>query len=52
MLVVEGTGRQVAGAVGVDGAFVFVCKHCEAEDVGIDWSVVERLFAVMLIFWV
>ena len=51
MLIVEGTGGQVACAVGVDGALVFVSKHSKTEDVGVHWHVVERL-GVVLVFWV
>jgi hypothetical protein len=51
LLIVESTRGQVACAVGVDGALVFVSKHGKTEDVGIDWRVVERL-GVVLFFWV
>jgi hypothetical protein len=51
LLIVEGTRGQVACAVGVDGALVLVSKYSKAEDVGVDWCVVEWL-GVVLVFWV
>ena len=43
LLIVKGACGQVAGAVGVDGALILVCKHSKTEDVGVDWRIVEWL---------
>jgi hypothetical protein len=51
LLIVEGTYGQVACAVGVDGALVFVRKRSKTEDVGVHWCGVERL-GMVLVFWV
>ena len=39
LLIVEGTHRQVADAVGVNGAFVSVGKRRKTEDVGMAWRI-------------
>ena len=51
MLIVEGSCGQVACAVGVDGALVLVSERSKAEDVGIDWRVVEWR-GVVSVLWV